>query len=249
MDGNAEFFGELVVDDAAQDVVGARFERVVDGDRFCGFGGMRSGGRGGEGKGACGVGGGLGTLRNVSRRLEGAGRQPSAVRVPEVDDCTACHASMKKPVSAKIHAGHLRKTECETCHELKDGALFVRGSSTAQGKVDESAWELYKEFYAGVGEEKGGFALHLRRGVSCEGCHGVKTPEEMTTVDNAACESCHGTVDEIAAKAVPAVKEQNPHKSHQGNLNCNQCHVGHGTTKSYCLECHQNFNQTMPEAK
>ena len=49
MDGNAEFFGELVVDDAAQDVVGARFERVVDGDRFCGFGGMRSGGRGGEG--------------------------------------------------------------------------------------------------------------------------------------------------------------------------------------------------------
>lgn len=167
----------------------------------------------------------------------------------KLDDCTACHAAMKKPVSAKIHSGHLGKTECETCHELKDGSLFVKGSSTAQGKVDESAWELYKEFYAGVGEEKGGFALHLRRGVSCEGCHEEKTPEEMTTVDNAACESCHGTVDEIAAKTVPAVKEQNPHKSHQGNLNCNQCHVGHGTAKSYCLECHQNFNQTMPEAK
>lgn len=43
--------------------------------------------------------------------------------------------------------------------------------------------------------------------------------------------------------------ERLPDRPSTVDLNCNQCHVGHGTAKSYCLECHQNFNQTMPEAK
>lgn len=163
-------------------------------------------------------------------------------------DCVACHDGMKKAMSTKLHLQHADKAPCESCHALQKEKLIVKPDAKIIGNLTESDWELYRELFEGFADQTNTVKLHMQKGLLCRDCHDTDTPAEMSVVKNAKCESCHGTVDDIAAKTVPEVKEQNPHKSHQGQLNCNKCHSGHGTAKSYCLDCHSNFRQVMPEA-
>ena len=88
---------------------------------------------------------------------------------------------------------------------------------------------------------------NLSKGLTCGSCHKESAPQEGSTVDNDRCLSCHGSYEELAKKTQKAEKSDNPHSSHQGKLECSRCHAGHSKTKSYCLECHSNFNQKMPE--
>ena len=162
-------------------------------------------------------------------------------------NCIACHDSMKKSMSPKLHLKHADKAPCESCHALQGAKLVVKPGVKTIGNLSESDWSLYQELFEGFAEQTNAVKLHMEKGLLCRDCHGTDTPSEMSVVKNATCESCHGKIDEIAAKTVPAAEGQNPHKNHQGQLNCNKCHSGHGTAKSYCLECHSNFRQTMPE--
>lgn len=165
----------------------------------------------------------------------------------KMSECFACHESMKKPMSYKLHVAHADKTSCDSCHTLKDEKLLVKPNAKELGALMESDWELYTELFDGLPNQQNSAKQHLEKGLQCQDCHDVGTPAEMSTVKNTKCESCHGKIEEIAAKTAPAMKEQNPHKSHQGELSCNKCHSGHGQAQSYCLECHSNFQQTMPE--
>lgn len=177
------------------------------------------------------------------------GQAHPAVSQATLSECLECHKQQKKPLTYQLHAAHSGKAPCTSCHELKDGTLTVKGSSLRIGKLEQSDWEAYQEIFADFAKSSNTGRMHLSLGLGCRDCHGVDTPTEMSTVKNSKCESCHGSIDSIAAKTVPAVKEQNPHKNHQGSVNCSKCHSGHGQAKSFCSECHNNFRHTMPEEK
>lgn len=172
-------------------------------------------------------------------------KHPPIAQSKNVDACSACHGSAVVSLSATLHKSHGGKVPCTVCHEVKNENLIVKQSEKKIGSVSEDLFELYEEL--SDSSVHGAAQLHQSKGVSCIGCHGTKTPEEGAVVNNATCESCHGSQAAIAQKTVPAVKEQNPHASHQGQLPCSKCHSGHAPAKSYCLECHANFTQKMPE--
>jgi hypothetical protein len=172
-----------------------------------------------------------------------------AVSQAKLSDCLLCHQKGKKPFSYQLHVSHSDKTQCSDCHNLTDGQLAVKGTDLKIGQLASSDWEVYQEIFSGFSKSTNTARLHLSLGLGCKDCHSTSTPPEMSTIKNSKCESCHGSIDSIAAKTMPAVKDQNPHKNHQGNINCSKCHSGHGQAKSFCSECHNNFSHKMPESK
>lgn len=90
-------------------------------------------------------------------------------------------------------------------------------------------------------------ALHGKRGVTCGGCHGLVLPEVGDTVGNKRCLACHGPLDVLVKKTIPKeFPDRNPHESHLGDIDCTVCHVAHGASSVYCLDCHQKFDMRIP---
>lgn len=82
---------------------------------------------------------------------------------------------------------------------------------------------------------------HQTRGVSCEQCHGVPTPDKQPTT--AQCLQCHESYDKVAS--LTKKDDPNPHASHQGELRCTLCHKEHARSVLSCNECHQ-YTQSVP---
>lgn len=83
---------------------------------------------------------------------------------------------------------------------------------------------------------------HGARSVSCDACHGqnmsVKSPNRE------ACTTCHPL--ESTASRTADIKPVNPHENpHQPDIECMDCHSGHGTPQNYCGSCH-NFEFKVP---
>jgi hypothetical protein len=77
---------------------------------------------------------------------------------------------------------------------------------------------------------------HLDKKVTCNGCHRENPP--ATAVKTNACLSCHGTYAQLADKT-EGKQAQNPHASHNGDLDCDSCHHVHKASENYCSQCHQ----------
>jgi hypothetical protein len=76
-------------------------------------------------------------------------------------------------------------------------------------------------------------AHHGKKNVTCAGCH-EKLPETGDSVENDRCLTCHGDMEKLAKKTEPKdFPDRNPHKAH-------------AASKTYCLECHKNFNMKIP---
>jgi len=75
---------------------------------------------------------------------------------------------------------------------------------------------------------------HVAAGVACAKCHtqGTATPPTMAT-----CLSCHGGTYAKLAE-MTAKDEPNPHASHQGEVDCDQCHHVHKASVTLCNQCH-----------
>ncbi len=88
---------------------------------------------------------------------------------------------------------------------------------------------------------------HVAKGVSCEACHGTKTPAEGAEVSTEKCSSCHGTLKQISEKIHQKGKAQSPdpHMNHSIGLNCNECHRGHEASVNMCNRCHV-FKYNVP---
>ena len=81
-------------------------------------------------------------------------------------------------------------------------------------------------------------AKHVAKGVQCVACHGTMPPKGAP--GTAVCLSCHGgsygALGEVTAKVNP-----NPHRSHNGELPCIECHHAHAPFEYYCGSCHDEF--------
>lgn len=106
--------------------------------------------------------------------------------------------------------------------------------------------------------------IHNQANVECKECHdypvsaeiasGIKfvtgnytvgTDGELVPVkyDNEMCLQCHISYDFVADST--DYLKRNPHRSHQGELDCNTCHVSHGEQIDFCSTCHDNGGQRI----
>jgi hypothetical protein len=100
-------------------------------------------------------------------------------------------------------------------------------------------------------------AVHGRANIVCLDCHestlsqqlsevqkyvtgNYKTPLDFTKIgDKEFCLECHGTYDELAEKTRGYDDAKyNPHDSHNGELECYDCHRMHSQSVIYCSQCH-----------
>lgn len=83
---------------------------------------------------------------------------------------------------------------------------------------------------------------HLLAGAGCDSCHGSGKPSLPETDQ---CRSCHDA--KALVEKTANVKPKNPHTSpHYGpDLDCDNCHAGHGRSRDYCHQCHE-FNFRVP---
>lgn len=106
--------------------------------------------------------------------------------------------------------------------------------------------------------------IHSQANVQCKDCHDypvsaeissginyvfgnytVGTDGELLPVSygNEMCLDCHISYENIAMST--DFLYRNPHKSHNGDLECKTCHVSHGEQIDYCSTCHDNGGQRM----
>ncbi|WP_425800703.1 cytochrome c3 family protein [Desulfitobacterium sp. Sab5] len=94
---------------------------------------------------------------------------------------------------------------------------------------------------------------HAKAGVKCHDCHesslSIQTSEGLKYITGdyeepmktrqftkEMCLKCHN-YDEVKAKT--AFDESNPHDSHNGELECYNCHKMHEPSTVLCSQCHQ----------
>jgi Cytochrome c3 len=82
---------------------------------------------------------------------------------------------------------------------------------------------------------------HKSIGIDCFGCHQESPPKQKA--QSVVCMGCHGDYTKVAAKT--SHLNVNPHETHMGELDCNQCHKGHKKSVNICSQCH-TFNMNVP---
>lgn len=95
-----------------------------------------------------------------------------------------------------------------------------------------------------VGAAEGKFLAdrHAAAGVKRESCHGAKASEPPSKEQ---CLACHGGSYEKLADATEGKADQNYHRTHLGEPNCDQCHQGHKPPRLACDQCHE-FQVNVP---
>lgn len=98
---------------------------------------------------------------------------------------------------------------------------------------------------------------HADANIDCHTCHQASMKQEITEgilyvtgtfenpmskrkFPNEMCTTCHNDMEKIKAKTVFEHKGEkiNPHDSHAGEQNCNECHSMHRQSTVMCSECH-----------
>lgn len=83
-----------------------------------------------------------------------------------------------------------------------------------------------------------------------EQAHGAMWPKSQNGyVTKYQCMQCHGDYDKLGQQTANLVP--NPHKSHLGQVNCEDCHKANQSKPVLmCNECHNfTIKKTAPEAK
>jgi hypothetical protein len=178
------------------------------------------------------------------------------VKQPGLAGCLTCHSFertgevKKNGFSTRIHLGHAPQLqgECAACHSYVAGKSFgLTGQSFSWGAPKDADMAAMKKAFASWTKSDNLDHLHAKAKVDCAGCHGKQAPLAESTVENNRCLVCHGPMAALVAKTKskedPA---RNPHESHLGEAPCAVCHHAHTESRSYCLDCHKNFDMPMP---
>ena len=143
------------------------------------------------------------------------------------------------------YSGEIEDKKCIACHDFK--GINTPSYHPDTESIEENVCVQINTILKNI--TKGYFlaAHHADNDMSCSDCHGDDILEIGMEVDNEACFSCHESYESLAEKTKNIiVVEQNPHKSHLGEMDCTLCHHGHSRSRSYCLQCHSNFNMPIP---
>ena len=171
--------------------------------------------------------------------------------------CVQCHSpeqsgeAKKNGFSTRVHlthAGAALGMECTACHTYVPGKSFgLKGQKFSWGAPSSDDIGLIKQKFTSWMTSSFIDHLHAKANVDCGGCHGKEAPVLDSTVENSRCLACHGPLEKLAAKSAPKeFTKRNPHQSHLGDVACTVCHHAHAASKSYCLDCHNNFKMTIP---
>jgi fumarate reductase flavoprotein subunit len=79
------------------------------------------------------------------------------------------------------------------------------------------------------------YVKHTDFGVDCITCHDEDPPAKPVPTE--VCLSCHGSYDDLADKTSD-MGANNPHGSHNGPLDCGNCHGVHRPSVNFCAQCH-----------
>ena len=170
--------------------------------------------------------------------------------------CMKCHAVQGKDLvkpnkfEARLHLAHLKNpmnADCLDCHTWQPGKSFgLAGTTVTYGAPSHKDMALLKKIFTSAAESDYLDARHVLKDITCAACHGKDIVGE-SAVENTQCLACHGPLEKLIAKTVPKdFPDRNPHKSHLGEISCTVCHLGHGKSKVYCLECHPKFAMNLP---
>jgi len=134
---------------------------------------------------------------------------------------------------------------CGACH------IFIGDKTPADHPdvegFEETVYAQTKVIFEDIYEGKFLAASHANSNVSCNDCHEEDMFEIGTEIENEKCFSCHESYAALAEQTINiVVEEQNPHKSHLGEMDCTVCHHVHSPSRSYCLQCHSNFDMPIP---
>lgn len=82
-----------------------------------------------------------------------------------------------------------------------------------------------------------GAAAQMAKGphqaMPCTQCH---KDAKMSAPSQKTCLECHVSYAEVAKRTASA--KVNPHDSHMGRVDCNECHKMHGKSQYICRDCH-----------
>ncbi|MGA2992845.1 MAG: cytochrome c3 family protein [Candidatus Korobacteraceae bacterium] len=179
------------------------------------------------------------------------------VKEPGLAACLACYSlgqageAKKNAFSTRMHLAHAGPQlhlECLACHSYVAGKSFgLIGQSFSWGAPKDADVAAMKKTFASWLNSGNMDHLHAKAMVDCAGCHGKQAPLAKSTVENSRCLACHGPQAALAAKSTPKeFPERNPHESHMGDVACSVCHHAHAESRSYCLECHRDFEMPIP---
>ncbi len=174
----------------------------------------------------------------------------------DISACLTCHIlrnvekAEPNPFSTRLHRAHIdskTKVDCLTCHTWTAGKNFgLIKQEGSWGNPSRKAMDLIRQVTYSWSKSSFLDSLHAKRNVTCAGCHGKRLPAKDDTVENERCLGCHGSYEELAEKTASAeFPKRNPHRSHLLGLACTKCHIAHGESKVYCLECHREFQMKI----
>jgi predicted CXXCH cytochrome family protein len=182
-----------------------------------------------------------------------------AVKENGLGACLQCHSigqageAKKNGFSTRIHLTHggsKLHMDCKACHTYVPGKSFgLIGQNISLGAPKDDDMAAIKHEFTSWANSSYTDHLHAKAMIDCAGCHGKEMPLLGSTVENSRCLVCHGPQEQLAVKSAPKeFPERNPHRSHLDEIPCALCHHAHAEAKVYCLDCHRNFNMTIPGA-
>jgi len=130
-------------------------------------------------------------------------------------DCQACHGGEKVLPGTHMDTRSMTLKGCMPCH--------ARDKVSIKSRMPTSH-------------------VHMLSGISCEKCHGPKTPYEK--IGQEVCVKCHSR-EGLAKAPARGPSLPNPHNSHLGtDVDCLLCHFQHKKSEFMCSNCHQFGNVT-----
>jgi nitrate/TMAO reductase-like tetraheme cytochrome c subunit len=127
---------------------------------------------------------------------------------------------------------------CASCHIMKPMVdSYLSDKSTSLDHLHEKAtiqckqchdYPLSKEIASGINFITGNYTMPLSY-------NKIATKEF--------CLKCHGSYDKLAKLTANYDPDsgRNPHESHNGELDCYNCHKSHGQSTLYCSQCHSDM--------
>jgi nitrate/TMAO reductase-like tetraheme cytochrome c subunit len=137
---------------------------------------------------------------------------------------------------AMMHASDTDPKFCATCHVMSPMVDSYLSSNNLDHKHAQATiqckqchdYPLSKEISSGINFITGNYTMPLSY-------NKIATKEF--------CLKCHGSYDKLAALTANYDPDsgRNPHQSHNGELDCYNCHKSHGQSTLYCAQCHSDM--------